>query len=266
MGSQDPTGLSTTLDDFGNSIVTSSTTAEGKKKGIDFENKAAGGNQGYSDEKSTPSPEPNIPKVVIPMPSSFNQFLPMNYSDFISSVMGKANIEMVFDKSSKTITVTILRENASPQIFVYVASSTPSLKNSPDSPRTMDTDQAYYPTSFPNGIYEIKGSAVTHPNNNDFGRTEIKVEATQVVKTYSQGVSGWEVTGETTDRHYQIHGGGYSGDIDHPSLTFSPLGNNNYLDSTFGCIRMRNNDVDKLGELIQMSSSSGGRTTLKVQD
>jgi len=68
VNSQDPTGLSTTLDDFGYSIVTNSTTQEEKKKGIEIENTAAGGNQGSSGSSggSTPlGPSPSVGQILL---------------------------------------------------------------------------------------------------------------------------------------------------------------------------------------------------------
>jgi RHS repeat-associated protein len=170
----------------------------------------------------------------------------------------ETNIVMLFDKSSQTMSVTIYNGDAHPIQFTYAASSVPSTSRSPDYPRTMDSNEAYYPTSFPNGTYNICGADVVHPDNDAYGHTEIKVEATQEVPTYVKGKDGWQATGRTTtDRHYQIHGGGYTG---------SPQGKNNYLDKTFGCIRMKKADIDKRGEMIKKASDSGGTITLTVQE
>ena len=55
-----------------------------------------------------------------------------------------------------------------------------------------------------------------------------------------------EETGMVTDDGYHIHGGGYTGDENHPSDIYHPEDNNLYTDSTWGCIRMNNDDVREL--------------------
>ena len=177
----------------------------------------------------------------------------------------ETNIVMTFDKSQKSLTVIIYKDDCHPITFTYPASSIPLTSKSPDSPRTMDSKDAYYPTSFPNGIYGIKAEMVKHPDNKSFGHTKIAIEATQSVDTYKKDQNGnWQPTGKTViDKHYDMHGGGYTIDI---SKGISPEGNNNYLDKTYGCIRMKNHDIDILGDYIIKAAASGGSITLKVQD
>lgn len=189
---------------------------------------------------------------------------PIRYTD----PDGKASdaLRLVFSKSDQTLTVYMDIANQRGQISTiqmgtYVASSTPSTGKSPAYPTTMTSDEPYYPTSYPNGTWKI--TDVQHPDLKEYGHTKLMTNTTQSVPTYEKGKDGtWQPTGRTAvDSAYRIHGGGYT-----KNNEFDPLGNNNYQDKTWGCIRMKNSDVNQLGDLVQKFLNNKDSVTLTVQD
>lgn len=115
----------------------------------------------------------------------------------------------------------------------------------------------YFPTTFPEGTARI--TEVVHPNNNMLGTTEIKTDAKQLVATYAKNpeTGKWEPSGESWDSGYAVHGGGYSNNNE-----FSPLGNNNVEDNTYGCIRVSNVVANQLGSVVSSYLKEGASATV----
>jgi RHS repeat-associated protein len=166
-------------------------------------------------------------------------------------------IQMTYTKEDRVLVVEVWDDNKPNRPIstkTYTATNNPQPMQTPDA-TTIPSGENYYPQSFPNGIWKVE--SVTHPGNDSFGQTKINTNAGQSVPTYSLVDGVWKQTGTTWDTGYQIHGGGYSRD---------PQGQNNVNDNTYGCIRMGNDDINVLGDLIDKHLKNNSPVTIVVQD
>ena len=166
-------------------------------------------------------------------------------------------ITMTYTKNTETLIVEVWDDNKPNRPVstkTYTATNNPQPMQEP-SATTLPSNEHYYPQPYPNGTWKVK--SVSHPHTKDFGQTKINTNAGQNVKTYKYENEQWEQSGTTWDTGYQIHGGGYSSD---------PLGENNVNDNTYGCIRMKNADVNELGETLEKHLKNNVPITLTVQD
>lgn len=172
--------------------------------------------------------------------------------------MGAGNVvTMTYTKNTETLIVEVWDDNKPNRPVstkTYTATNNPQPMQEPNA-TTLPSEQPYYPQPYPNGTWKVK--SVSHPHTKDFGQTKINTNAGQNVKTYKYENEQWEQSGTTWDTGYQIHGGGYSSD---------PLGENNVNDNTYGCIRMKNADVNELGETLEKHLKNNVPITLTVQD
>ena len=131
----------------------------------------------------------------------------------------------------------------------------------------------YYPEPFPKGTWTLLGTG--YKSDLDM-QSVIRTDAKRQVMSYDfqkeirneddeiihERVV--EEKGMVPDEGYQIHGGGYTGDVNHPSDIYDPEDNNLYTNSTWGCIRMNNDDVREIIPYVDAAKSSNGRRQLHV--
>lgn len=132
----------------------------------------------------------------------------------------------------------------------------------------------YYPELFPKGTWTLLGTG--YKSDLDM-QSVIRTNAERQVMSYNfqkelldddleviqERVV--EETGMVTDSGYQIHGGGYTGGSEKfKSDIYDPKDNNLYTDSTWGCIRMNNDDVRELIPYVDAAKTSNGRRLLHV--
>ena len=124
--------------------------------------------------------------------------------------------------------------------------------------------QTYYPQSFPGGTWKLQPSVSKDINHATFGPVAVPTNASQAVTTAAAsgtnpatGQPAYAPSGTAKDYGYWIHGGGWS--------TPNPAVLNDLNDTTFGCIRMPNQDVTQFATLSDAALKSGGSSTITIR-
>ena len=134
-------------------------------------------------------------------------------------------------------------------------------------------DYYFVPRAFPAGTWRFQDSNASDTTNN--GRSSnalihdfLRTDAVDTWTTYQRTADPsspdefiFVADGTVTERGgHLVHGGGYT-DID----GYSPIGNNNFQDLTRGCLRMKNQDIGDLQEMVWAAHNSAGNAVLIVR-
>jgi len=120
------------------------------------------------------------------------------------------------------------------------------------TPNSGELSYPYIPRKFPQGKCEIYKFEKMEPDNIKFGPYKIRTNAKRFVHPWEyvpkDGEYVWNEKTDTLveDNGLLIHGGGKTTNSD-----YNPLTNNNYKDTTEGCIRIRNDDVLRIVNALQ---------------
>lgn len=183
---------------------------------------------------------------------------PVNFVD----PNGLDDFYAAFDKRAERLTATYVPISDSgvdyPAIRTYSWPATNHIQRSFEE--TIPEQRTYIPQPMPNGTWDLLRPSSS--SNSLLGSVYVGTNAHQTVETYSydQITDSWISDGSADDWGYGVHGGGYTN-----SESFTPLGNNNVNDATFGCIRMRNGDVEVFSSLVDSALASGGIANLTVR-
>ncbi len=177
---------------------------------------------------------------------------------------GLDNFVAVYYEATKTIKATYYPSSrdagaSSPTSYSWKATSNPvdRLVAAPSSGKLV------YSQAFPAGNWSLQKSV--QKGNDAFGPVNIPTTAYNDLPIYvpdPENQSGYSQSGEVSRTWgYGIHGGGYT-----TTDPFSPMGNNNIDDRTWGCIRMANVDVRQFASLSDSALQTAGKSQLAVKD
>jgi len=160
----------------------------------------------------------------------------------------KTDVSLYYVKNSTdTMYVTVITYNDDNEA-VSMETTTYDATNNVRSPEQRGdpveyNDYYYYPIQHPDGTFELGKSMETREDQKkSMGEIKIPTNATQPVMTTDiEGNPSGEIV---TDDGYYIHSG-----------TFN---------TTWGCIKMSDDDVEELAEIINSALDNGGSATLTV--
>ncbi|GHV57139.1 hypothetical protein AGMMS49579_22600 [Spirochaetia bacterium] len=124
-----------------------------------------------------------------------------------------------------------------------------------DNPRRAYLPEAF-PLSEPGTPWEMWLDTDYAGGLEEYGPCKIKTTAYRYVDPWKFEDELWQKDTESApvrDEGYHIHGGGYTGSLSKSSSytgPYSPLGNNRYNDTTWGCIRVTNSDLTRMVNFI----------------